>query len=46
MTAKWNYQHLTPQQRERMAEMLPQCGGQAPLAELLIRRGVDSPEGA
>lgn len=46
MNAKWNYQPLTPQQKEQAEAMLPQCGGEKVVTELLIRRGVDTPEDA
>ena len=46
MTAKWNYQPLTPQQKEKAEAMLSQCGDDLTVAELLIRRGVDTPEAA
>lgn len=46
MITKWNYQPLSLQQKSAADEMLPQCGGAAPIAELLIRRGVNTPQGA
>ena len=46
MTNKWNYQPLSQQQVQKAEKMLAQCGGSKPIAELLIRRGVDTPEGA
>ena len=46
MTPKWNYQPLTPQQREKAEALLPHCGGERAIAELLIRRGVETPEEA
>lgn len=46
MTAKWNYQPLTPAQKEKAQAMLPQCGDDLTVAELLIRRGVETPEQA
>ncbi|MCH5234633.1 MAG: single-stranded-DNA-specific exonuclease RecJ [Muribaculaceae bacterium] len=46
MTAKWNYQPLTPQQKEMAEAMLPQCGDEFTVAELLLRRGVETPEEA
>ena len=46
MTAKWNYQPLTPRQMEKAEAMLPQCGDDHVVAELLIRRGVETPEEA
>lgn len=46
MTAKWNYQPLTPQQMEKAQAMLPQCGDDLTVAEILLRRGVETPEDA
>ena len=46
MISKWNYQPLTHQQKKDADAMLPQCGGATPIAELLIRRGVNTPEEA
>ncbi|MDE5875847.1 MAG: DHH family phosphoesterase, partial [Muribaculaceae bacterium] len=46
MITKWNYQPLTNQQKASAEEILPQCGGAYPIAELLIRRGVKTPEEA
>lgn len=46
MTAKWNYQPLTPQQKEKIEAMLPQCGDDSTVAEILLRRGVETPEEA
>lgn len=46
MITKWNYQPLTLQQKKCAEEMLPQCGGAAPIAELLLRRGVSTSRGA
>lgn len=46
MTNKWNYQPLTNQQKEQAEALLPVCGGQGAVAELLIRRGVTSPSEA
>ena len=40
MTNNWNYQPLTRQQRELVEEIRPECGGNATVAELLVRRGV------
>ena len=40
MINKWNYQPLTHQQKEQAETLLPVCGGQKAVAELLIRRGV------
>lgn len=46
MINKWNYQPLTLQQKEKATKMLGKCGGMMPVAELLVRRGVSTPEGA
>lgn len=46
MTAKWNYQPLTPQEKEKAEAMLTECGGSNVIAELLIRRGVETAEEA
>ena len=46
MTPKWNYQPLTPQEKEKAEAMLSECGGVPVVAELLIRRGVETPEQA
>lgn len=46
MIAKWNYQPLTPRQKEKAEQMLDVCGGERPITELLIRRGVETPEDA
>lgn len=46
MTNKWNYQPLTLQQKEEAEKMLPSCGNIPAIAELLVRRGVSTPEGA
>ncbi len=46
MTSKWNYQPLTLQQKRQADELLPVCGQIPAIAELLLRRGVDTPEGA
>lgn len=46
MINKWNYQPLTHQQRMQADEMLTQCGGLDAITELLVRRGVNSPEKA
>ena len=43
---KWNYQPLTPQEKEKAETMLAQCGDDMTVAELLIRRGVETPEEA
>ena len=42
MTTNWNYQPLTIQQRQLVESMLPECGGNATVAEILVRRGVKS----
>lgn len=46
MTSKWNYQPLTLAQKEEADRMSAKCGGAAAIAELLVRRGVSTPEGA
>lgn len=46
MTTKWNYQPLTPSQRADAESLEPVCSGMPPMAELLVRRGVASPEEA
>ena len=46
MTTKWNFQPLTLQQKEKIESMLPQCGGDPTIAEILLRRGVCTPEEA
>ena len=46
MTYKWNYQPLTLQQRQEAEELLPVCGNLAPVAEVLLRRGVNTRRGA
>jgi len=46
MTKKWNYQPLTLQQKEEAERMVGRCGGIPAIAELLVRRGVSTPEGA
>ncbi len=46
MTGKWNYQPLTLQQQKEAEAILPHVGGMVPVAELLVRRGVTSPEEA
>lgn len=46
MTTKWNYQPLTPSQRADAESLEPACSGMPPMAELLVRRGVASPEEA
>lgn len=44
MTAKWNYQPLTHQQQLDAESLLPKVGEAPVLAELLVRRGVTTPE--
>lgn len=46
MTNKWNYQPLTQDQAEAARELLPECGGDSAIAELLLRRGVTTREEA
>lgn len=46
MIKKWNYQPLTLQQKEEADRMVGRCGGMPAIAELLVRRGVSTPEGA
>lgn len=46
MSNNWNYQPLTRAQQELAEEILQECGGMAPIAELLVRRGVKSREEA
>ena len=46
MITKWNYQPLTLQQKGQADEILQNCGGANPIAELLIRRGVTTPREA
>lgn len=46
MTTNWNYQPLTNQQRVLMEKLLPECENNATVAEILIRRGVRTPEEA
>ena len=46
MTNKWNYQPLTHQQKEEAEKLLGRCGGIPAIAELLVRRGVSTPEEA
>ncbi|MDE6294923.1 MAG: DHH family phosphoesterase, partial [Muribaculaceae bacterium] len=40
MATNWNYQPLTRHQKELVEEILPQCGNNATVAEILVRRGV------
>lgn len=46
MTGKWNYQPLTHQQKHEAETLTPHVGGDAVVAELLVRRGVTTPEEA
>ena len=46
MINKWNYQPLTLHQKEEAAIMLARCGGIPAISELLVRRGVSTPEQA
>ncbi|MDE7080570.1 MAG: single-stranded-DNA-specific exonuclease RecJ, partial [Muribaculaceae bacterium] len=46
MTTNWNYQPLTLQQRQLMNDILPQCGNNPTVAEILVRRGVRTPQEA
>lgn len=46
MSNNWNYQPLTHQEQEAAESLLPVCGGITPVPELLIRRGVTTPEEA
>ena len=46
MTYKWNYQPLTLQQRQEADELLPACGQLFPIAEVLLRRGINTRRGA
>lgn len=46
MIKKWNYQPLTSQQKEDADILTEHCNGMAPVAELLVRRGVATPEEA
>ena len=46
MTINWNYQPLTLRQRQLVDEILPQCGQNATVAEILVRRGVTTPSEA
>lgn len=43
MTTNWNYQPLTNQQRKLVDDIMPQCGNNPTVAEILIRRGVSTP---
>lgn len=46
MINKWNYEPLTHQQTEEVEELRRYCTDCPPVAELLIRRGVNSPKEA
>ncbi|MDE7419804.1 MAG: single-stranded-DNA-specific exonuclease RecJ [Muribaculaceae bacterium] len=46
MSNNWNYQPLTRQEQEKAEALLPVCGNIAPIPELLMRRGVSTPEEA
>ncbi len=46
MSNNWNYQPLTRQEQEKAEALLPVCGGLTPIPELLMRRGVSTPEEA
>ena len=46
MVSKWNYQPLTHQQKQEAEKLLSRCGGIPAIAELLVRRGVSTPEEA
>ena len=46
MAGKWNYQPLTHQQKREMDELTEHVGGNKAVAELLVRRGVTTPEEA
>lgn len=46
MSSNWNYQPLTLAQQKLAEDILQECGGMNPLAELLVRRGVKSSEEA
>ena len=46
MNTTWNYQPLTRQQRQEADAILSNCGDQPAIAELLIRRGVNTPRKA
>ncbi|MCH5217007.1 MAG: single-stranded-DNA-specific exonuclease RecJ [Muribaculaceae bacterium] len=46
MSNNWNYQPLTLAQQALAEDILQECGGMAPLAELLVRRGVKSSQEA
>ena len=46
MIKKWNYLPLTLQQQKQATPLAEHLGGNEAVAELLLRRGVDSPEAA
>ncbi len=46
MTGKWNYQPLTHQEKRETDTLAEHVGGNAVVAELLIRRGVTTDEEA
>ncbi len=46
MTHKWNYQPLSPRQKAIADEISPVCGGLPAIAEILVRRGVNSKQEA
>ncbi|MDE6231231.1 MAG: single-stranded-DNA-specific exonuclease RecJ [Muribaculaceae bacterium] len=46
MTSKWNYQPLTQQQKEQAALLMDRCDQIPAITELLVRRGVSTPEEA
>ncbi len=46
MSNNWNYQPLSHQEQEKADALLPVCGGVKPVPELLLRRGVSTPEEA
>ncbi len=46
MGNNWNYQPLTRQEQEKADALLPVCGNVKPIPELLMRRGVSTPEEA
>ncbi len=46
MSNNWNYQPLTLQEQEKAEALLPVCGGLPPVAELLLRRGVNTTDEA
>lgn len=46
MTGKWNYLPLTNQQKQAATALGAHCGGIPAIGELLVRRGVSTPEEA